>query len=73
MADVLDGTLDPSPVFDLTVGLDGIPDGHAAMDERRALKVLIRIREEKERRRCGIVNSERAASRSPAWGTAAWD
>jgi threonine dehydrogenase-like Zn-dependent dehydrogenase len=41
--DVLEGTLDPSPVFDMTVGLEGIPDGYAAMDERRALKVLIRI------------------------------
>lgn len=42
MDDVLAGTLDPSPVFDLTVDLDGIPEGYAAMDERRALKVLIR-------------------------------
>ena len=38
-----DGTLDPSPVFDMTVGLDGIPDGYNAMDERKALKVLIKI------------------------------
>jgi threonine dehydrogenase-like Zn-dependent dehydrogenase len=43
MGDVLDGKLDPSPVFDMTVGLEGIPDGYAAMNERRALKVLIRI------------------------------
>jgi len=43
MADVLDGTLDPSPVFDMMVGLDAIPEGYAAMDERRALKVLVRI------------------------------
>lgn len=42
MADVLDGTLDPSPVFDMRVGLDGIPDGYAAMDQRKALKVLVR-------------------------------
>lgn len=44
--DVLEGTLgtlDPSPVFDMTVDLAGVPDGYAAMDERRALKVLIRI------------------------------
>ncbi|GHA81462.1 zinc-dependent alcohol dehydrogenase family protein [Streptomyces termitum] len=42
LADVLDGTLDPSPVFDLTVDLDGVPDGYRAMDERTALKVLVR-------------------------------
>jgi alcohol dehydrogenase len=43
MADVLAGKLDPSPVFDMTVGLDGIPEGYATMNERRALKVLIKI------------------------------
>lgn len=41
MVDVLKGDLDPSPVFDMRVGLDGIPEGYAAMDERRALKVLV--------------------------------
>jgi threonine dehydrogenase-like Zn-dependent dehydrogenase len=39
---VLDGTLDPSPVFDLSVGLDGVPGGYRAMDDRTALKVLVR-------------------------------
>jgi len=42
MEDVLAGTLDPSPVFDMKVDLDGIPAGYAAMDERRALKVLVK-------------------------------
>jgi threonine dehydrogenase-like Zn-dependent dehydrogenase len=41
LPDVLDGTIDPSPVFDLSVGLDGVPAGYKAMDERTALKVLI--------------------------------
>ncbi|MEU5942846.1 zinc-dependent alcohol dehydrogenase family protein [Micromonospora sp. NPDC047548] len=41
LADVLDGSLDPSPVFDRTVTLDGVPDGYRAMDERTALKVRI--------------------------------
>lgn len=41
LADVLDGTIDPSPVFDRSVTLDGAPDGYRAMDERIALKVLI--------------------------------
>lgn len=41
LADVLDGTIDPSPVFDRSVTLDGVPDGYRAMDERTALKVRI--------------------------------
>jgi threonine dehydrogenase-like Zn-dependent dehydrogenase len=41
LADVLNGTIDPSPVFDATVGLDGVPIGYKAMDERTALKVKI--------------------------------
>ncbi|MCX4509874.1 zinc-dependent alcohol dehydrogenase family protein [Streptomyces sp. NBC_01619] len=42
LPDVLDGTIDPSPVFDLTVGLEDVPRGYRAMDERTALKVLVR-------------------------------
>ncbi|GGC03505.1 zinc-dependent alcohol dehydrogenase family protein [Cellulomonas carbonis] len=42
MADVLDGTIDPSPVFDLELPLDRTPEGYAAMDERRAIKVMLR-------------------------------
>lgn len=41
LADVLAGRLDPSPVLDLTIGLDDVPAGYAAMDERRAIKVLV--------------------------------
>ncbi|MEU2673263.1 zinc-binding dehydrogenase [Streptomyces sp. NPDC007164] len=41
LPDVLGGVIDPSPVFDLTVGLDGVPGGYKAMDERTALKVLV--------------------------------
>ncbi|MFJ9427829.1 zinc-dependent alcohol dehydrogenase family protein [Streptomyces sp. NPDC101249] len=41
LPDVLDGTVDPSPVFDLTVGLEDVPAGYRAMDERTALKVLV--------------------------------
>jgi threonine dehydrogenase-like Zn-dependent dehydrogenase len=41
LPDVLDGTLQPGRVFDRTVGLDGVPDGYAAMDARAAIKVLI--------------------------------
>ncbi|MFF0052803.1 zinc-dependent alcohol dehydrogenase family protein [Streptomyces microflavus] len=41
LPDVLDGTIDPSPVFDLSIGLDEVPAGYRAMDGRTALKVLI--------------------------------
>jgi len=40
---VLSGNLDPSPIFDMTVGLDGIPDGYKAIDSRKALKVLVKV------------------------------
>ncbi|MEU1628954.1 zinc-dependent alcohol dehydrogenase family protein [Streptomyces sp. NPDC020096] len=42
LPDVLSGAIDPSPVFDLAVGLDGVPDGYRAMDDRTALKVMVR-------------------------------
>ena len=42
MADVLQGTLDPSPVFTKTVDLDGVPEGYEAMDNREAVKVLVK-------------------------------
>ena len=43
LADVLVGRLDPSPVLDLTVDLDGVPAGYAAMDQRKAMKVMVRL------------------------------
>jgi threonine dehydrogenase-like Zn-dependent dehydrogenase len=42
LRDVLDGTLDPSPVFDVTMPLADVAAGYAAMDDRSALKVLLR-------------------------------
>lgn len=42
LAEVLDGHLDPSPVFDLELPLSHVAEGYAAMDERRAIKVLLR-------------------------------
>ena len=42
MADVLQGTLDPSPIFTKTVDLAGVPEGYAAMDNREAVKVLVK-------------------------------
>ena len=37
----LSGEIDPSPVFDLTLPLDEVAEGYRAMDERRAIKVLL--------------------------------
>ncbi len=42
LPDVMDGRIQPGLVFDRTVDLDGVPDGYRAMNEREALKVLIR-------------------------------
>ncbi|MFP4530356.1 MAG: zinc-binding dehydrogenase, partial [Halodesulfurarchaeum sp.] len=42
MDDILGGTLDPSPIFTKTVDLEGVPEGYAAMDQREALKVLVK-------------------------------
>jgi alcohol dehydrogenase len=42
MADVLQGTLDPSPVLTKTVDIEGVPEGYRAMDEREAIKVLVK-------------------------------
>lgn len=40
--DVLEGRIEPGCVFDRTVGLDGVPAGYRAMNEREALKVMVR-------------------------------
>ncbi|NUT36147.1 MAG: alcohol dehydrogenase catalytic domain-containing protein [Hamadaea sp.] len=42
LADVLAGDLDPSPVFDVSVDLAGVPGGYLAMNDRTAVKVLVR-------------------------------
>jgi len=43
LEDVLEGSLDPGRVFDYATDLDGIGDAYAAMDERRAIKSLVRV------------------------------
>lgn len=42
MEDVLQGTLDPSPIFTMDVGLDDVPQGYEAMHQRDDIKVLVR-------------------------------
>jgi threonine dehydrogenase-like Zn-dependent dehydrogenase len=39
---VLTGKIDPGKVFDLTLPLDQVAEGYRAMDERRAIKTLLR-------------------------------
>jgi threonine dehydrogenase-like Zn-dependent dehydrogenase len=41
--DVLAGVINPGRVFDYETDLDGIADAYAAMDERRAVKTLLRV------------------------------
>jgi threonine dehydrogenase-like Zn-dependent dehydrogenase len=42
LPDVIEGRIEPGLVFDRTVDLDGVADGYRAMNDREALKVLIR-------------------------------
>jgi threonine dehydrogenase-like Zn-dependent dehydrogenase len=41
--DVLDGVIDPGRVLDYETDLEHIADAYAAMDERRAIKSLVRV------------------------------
>lgn len=43
--DVLAGRINPGRVFDLQTDLDGIAEAYAAMDERRAIKSLLKVSE----------------------------
>ena len=39
--DIFEGRIEPGRVFDRTVGLDAVPDGYRAMNDREAIKVMI--------------------------------
>jgi threonine dehydrogenase-like Zn-dependent dehydrogenase len=41
--DVLEGRINPGRVLDFGTDLDGVAEAYAAMDERRAIKSLLRI------------------------------
>jgi threonine dehydrogenase-like Zn-dependent dehydrogenase len=43
LEDVLEGRIDPGRVLDYETDLDAIADAYAAMDERRAIKSLVRV------------------------------
>ena len=42
LPDVLEGRIEPGRVFDRVVSLDEVPDGYRAMNEREAIKVMVR-------------------------------
>lgn len=42
LSDVIAEKIDPSPVLDVTVDLDKVPEGYAAMNDRKAIKVMVR-------------------------------
>lgn len=41
--DVLEGRIEPGRVFDFETELDGVAEAYAAMDDRRAIKSLLRV------------------------------
>lgn len=42
LPDILEGRIQPGRVFDRVVDLDGVPGGYRDMNDRRALKVMVR-------------------------------
>jgi threonine dehydrogenase-like Zn-dependent dehydrogenase len=42
LPDVMEGRIEPGRVFDRTVGLDGVPDGYRAMNDRESIKVMVK-------------------------------
>jgi threonine dehydrogenase-like Zn-dependent dehydrogenase len=42
LPDVLDGSVEPGRVFDREIGLDEVPEGYRAMNDRDALKVMVK-------------------------------
>src|SRR5437899_11614775 len=41
LPDVLEGRIHPGRVFDQVIGLDQVPDGYRAMNDREAIKVMV--------------------------------
>jgi len=42
LPDVLEGKIEPGRVFDRVIGLDEVHDGYRAMNEREAIKVMVK-------------------------------
>jgi threonine dehydrogenase-like Zn-dependent dehydrogenase len=43
LPDILEGRIEPGRVFDRVIGLDEVPDGYRAMNEREAIKVMVKL------------------------------
>jgi threonine dehydrogenase-like Zn-dependent dehydrogenase len=43
LPDVLEGRIQPGRVFDRVTDLTGVPDGYRAMNEREAIKVMVKL------------------------------
>ena len=41
LPDILEGRIEPGRVFDRVIGLDEVPEGYRAMDDREAIKVMV--------------------------------
>src|SRR6059036_2381005 len=41
LPDILEGVIEPGRVFDRAIGLDEVPDGYRAMNDREAIKVMV--------------------------------
>jgi hypothetical protein len=41
LPEVLDGSIEPGRVFDRVIGLDDVPDGYRAMNDRESIKVMV--------------------------------
>jgi hypothetical protein len=42
LPDVLEGRIQPGRVFDRVTGLDGVPQGYRDMNDRKAIKVMVK-------------------------------
>jgi threonine dehydrogenase-like Zn-dependent dehydrogenase len=43
LPDILEGRIEPGRVFDRVIGLDEVPDGYRAMNDREAIKVMVTL------------------------------
>jgi threonine dehydrogenase-like Zn-dependent dehydrogenase len=42
LPDIMEGRINPGRVFDREVGLDGVPEGYRAMNDRESIKVMVK-------------------------------
>jgi len=42
LPDVLEGRIEPGRVFDSVIGLEEVPEGYKAMNDRKAIKVMVK-------------------------------